>query len=243
MPVARRMRRFMMVVAFGAMALVVNPPAVAADQPIQAEVLRTLTGIPLDASWKVTLYGFAREELKHPAWGWTHSERDYLMASEIAAKEGLAIDTDVLFAAAFTHDIGAIGDFQKEGVDHAVRSVELAGPILLQAGFPAAKLPAVREAILSHMHDKLPGSGNEAIVLHDADTLDFLGAVGIARRLVVNGTAPDYTGGVTRIREFADKLPGRLVTKTAKVMAPPRVAEMHDFLDQLKTETADGRLP
>jgi uncharacterized protein len=219
------------------------PSPIAGAGPVKSEAVRTLTGIPLDAPWKRQIYAFAREKLAHPAWGWTHSERDFLMANQIAAKEGLAIDTDVLFAAAFTHDIGAIGEFQKEGVDHAVRSVELAEPMLLQAGFPAAKLAAVREAVLGHMHDKLPGRRNEAIVLHDADTLDFLGAVGIARRLVVNGNSPDYAGGVARIREFADQLPGRLVTNTAKDMAPSRVSEMHDFLDQLRTETANGRLP
>ncbi len=224
-------------------ALQAQAPAVAAGQPVQAEAARTLTGISLDAPWKVKLYGFAREELLHPAWGWTHSERNYRLAMEIAAKERITIDTDVLFAASFTHDIGAIGEFQKDGVDHAVRSVELAEPMLRQAGFPAEKLPAVREAILGHMHDKQPGSRSEAIVLHDADTLDFLGTVGVARRLAVTGAALDYTGGIARIREFADKLPGRLVTKTAKDMALPRVAEMRDFLDQLKTETADGRLP
>lgn len=208
-----------------------------------AHPAETITGIPLDAPWKLKLYIFAREKLKHPAWGWTHSERDYLLASELAAKEGLVIDTDVLFAAAFIHDIGAIGDFQKEGVDHAVRSVELAEPVLREAGFPAEKLPAVREAILGHMHDKIAGSRSESVVLHDADTLDFLGTVGVARRLAVTGTATDYAGGVAKISEFADKLPERLVTKTAKSMAVSRAAEMRQFLGQLAGETRDGRLP
>jgi uncharacterized protein len=93
------------------------------------------------------------------------------------------------------------------------------------------------------MHDKTPGTGSEAVVLHDADTLDFLGTVGAARRLALTGSAPDYAGAVARIREFADKLPGRLVTNSAKVMAAPRVTEMRIFLDQLSAETADGRLP
>jgi len=47
---------------------------------------QTLTGIPLDSRWKEKLYSFAREKLKHPAWGWTHSERDYNLASEIDRK-------------------------------------------------------------------------------------------------------------------------------------------------------------
>ena len=217
-------------------------------RPAQASAARpqaveTLTGIPLDAQWKLKLYQFARDELAHPAWGWTHSERNYQLASEIAARETLVIDPDVLFAAAFTHDIGAIGEFQKEGVDHAVRSVEVAESWLREAGFPSEKLPAVKEAILGHMHDKQPGKSNEAIVLHDADTLDFLGSVGVARRLAVTGTATDYSGGVARIRDFADKLPNRLVTASAKAIAVNRVAEMRRVLTTLDAETANGCLP
>ena len=230
-------------IALAGSVLLVQPPALAAGQQVSAEPVMTQTGIALDAPWKRQIYAFARQELLHPAWGWTHSERNFLLAKDIAAKEGLAIDADILFAAAFTHDIGAIGEFQKEGVDHAVRSVELAEPMLLHAGFPAEKLPAVREAILGHMHDKQSGRGNEAIVLHDADTLDFLGTIGVARRLAVTGAAADYAGGVARIREFADKLPVRLVTGTAKTMAVTRVAEMRQFLEHLNSETADGRLP
>ena len=232
----------MLRLAYFAIAAAFMLPATTQTTPAAQDTV-TVTGIPLDAAWKQTIYRFARAKLLHPAWGWTHSERDYLLASEIAAKEGLAVDTDVLFAAAFTHDIGAIGEFQKEGVDHAVRSAELAEPMLLQAGFPASKLSAVRQAILGHMHDRQPGNGNEAVALHDADTLDFLGIAGVTRRLVVNGDAPDYSAGLGRIGEFADKLPGRLVTRTAKAMAPQRVAEMRDFLDRLKAETGGGRLP
>ncbi len=233
------MRAFGLIVALAMAAAV---PATAAA-PSEARATATLTGIPLDRPWKAELYGFAREKLRHPAWGWTHSERDYRLAQEIAGKERLQIDPDILFAAAFVHDIGAIGEFQKEGVDHAVRSAELAEPLLRDAGFPMTKWPAVRDAILGHMHDKAPGPRPEAVVLHDADTLDFLGTVGVARRLSVTGEAPDYAGGLTRIRDFADKLPGRLVTATAKGMATPRVAEMRQFLDQLNAETYGGRLP
>jgi uncharacterized protein len=202
-----------------------------------AAALTTLTGIPLDAAWKRKLYGFAREKLLHPAWGWTHSERDFLLASRIAAKEGMRVDKDVLFAAAFTHDIGAIGEFQKEGVDHAERSAELIGSLLEGFGFPSEKLPRVREAVLGHMFDKVPARRNEAVLLHDADTLDFLGAIGVARRLSVTGTAVTYSGGVERIRTFAQNLPPRLVTNTARQMARSRVSEMRHFLAQLNAES------
>lgn len=209
----------------------------------EAVAARTLTGIPLNAPWKARLYGFARERLLHPAWGWTHSERDYQLASHIAASEGLAIDKDVLFAAAFVHDVGAIGAFQRAGVDHAEQSVVIAEPMLREFGFPMAKWPAVRSAILGHMHDKPAGAGNVGVVLHDADTLDFLGTVGIARRLSVTGSATDYAGGLAKIREFAGALPARLVTTTAKRIAVSRVAEMRRFVREIDAETESGRLP
>jgi uncharacterized protein len=217
-------------------------PAAAAEPPGATGAV-SVSGLPLDAAWKQKLYAFARARLLHPAWGWTHSERDYRLAREIAAAEGLRVDDDILFAAAFVHDIGAIGDFQKEGVDHAVRSAELAGPLLRQFGFPEQKIAAVREAILGHMYDRNPGGSTESVLLHDADALDFLGAVGVARRLSVTGTASDYAGGVARIAEFADKLPGRLVSATAKRMAVSRVAEMRQFLKQLGDQTEQGQLP
>lgn len=228
---------------FLAISIAVCPQAVPAAGADEVSASQTLTGIPLDVAWKRSIYAFAREKLLHPAWGWTHSERDYRLAVEIAAREGMRVDPDILFAAAFTHDIGAIGDFQKEGVDHAVRSAELAGPLLQNAGFPEDKIAAVREAILGHMHDKIPGKSNEAIALHDADTVDFLGAVGVARRLSVTGEATDYNGGLARIREFADKLPARVVTSTGRQIADHRAAEMKEFLNQLAMETANGRIP
>lgn len=228
-----------------AAALIASPrsAAIAADPPSEAEAVRTATGIALDAPWKKKVYAFARAELQHPAWGWTHSERDFQLALQIARLEGLKIDGDILFAASFVHDIGAIGNFQQDGVDHAVRSVEIAEPLLTEAGFAVEKLPAVREAILGHMHDKSAGQSPESIALHDADTLDFLGTVGVARRLSVTGSAPDMTAGLARIREFSDKLPDRLVTKSAKSIAKKRVREMKSFLAELNEETADGRLP
>jgi len=228
--------RFLKALAAAAL-LTLGDPAAAASDPALSLPTVTVSGIPLDAPWRQKLYAFARAELLHPAWGWSHSERDYLLAGKLAVAERLPIDDDVLFAAAFVHDVGAIGGFQKEGVDHAVRSAELAGPLLREFGFPEQKIAAVREAILGHMHDRTPGPRSESIVLHDADTLDFLGSVGIARLLSVTGSALDYEGGIARIKEFAEKLPARLVTGTAKRIAISRAAEMRQFLRQLDQET------
>jgi uncharacterized protein len=219
-------------VAFAA-ALLTAPAS--AQLPTEPNV--TAAGIALSAPWRAAVYAHAREKLLHPAWGWRHSERDFLLARQVARDEGLAVDEDVLFAAAFLHDSGAIPPFAKEGVDHAVRSAELAEPLLRKAGFPMAKYPAVKAAILGHMFDKEAGSGAEAIALHDADALDFLGATGIARRLSVTGAAPDMDSVLARLQSVYEQIPGRLVTAAAKRMAIPRLIAMKAFFDQLKRES------
>jgi uncharacterized protein len=234
-------RKFVTVPIFllGALAALLAAPA-SAQLPTEPNV--SAAGIPLSASWRVKVYAHAREKLLHPAWGWRHSERDFLLARQLAREEGLAIDEDVLFAAAFLHDAGAIPPFAKEGVDHAVRSAELAEPFLRAAGFPMAKFPAVKAAIIGHMYDKEAGSRPEAIALHDADALDFLGATGIARRLAVTGTAPDMDSVLARLQQVYEQIPGRLVTASAKRLSIPRLVAMKAFFDQLKRETP-GRAP
>ncbi|MEA3008420.1 MAG: hypothetical protein QOJ91_112 [Sphingomonadales bacterium] len=219
--------------------LVLAAPA-PAQLPTDPKV--SVAGITLSSPWRSAVYAYAREKLLHPAWGWRHSERDFLLARQIAREEKLTVDEDVLFAAAFLHDAGAIPPFAKDGVDHAVRSAELAEPLLRQARFPMAKFPAVKAAILGHMYDKEAGSSAEAKALHDADALDFLGATGIARRLSVTGTAPDLDSVMARLETVYRDIPGRLVTATAKRMAIPRLVAMQAFFEQLKRETP-GRAP
>jgi uncharacterized protein len=211
-----------------------------AQLPVEPNV--TAAGIALSSPWRSAVYAHARGKLLHPAWGWRHSERDFLLAREVAREEGLEIDEDILFAAAFLHDSGAIPPFAKEGVDHAIRSAELAEPLLRKAGFPMAKFPAVKAAILGHMFDKEAGSGAEARVLHDADALDFLGATGIARRLSVTGAAPDMDAVMARLESVYRDIPGRLVTAAAQRRAIPRLVAMQAFFEQLKRERP-GRAP
>jgi uncharacterized protein len=225
-------------------ALAVAAPATARQEATSppAEATATPAGIPLDSAWRRAVHAHAQANLAHPSWGWRHSERNYLLAMSLAEAEGLSVDADVLFAAAFLHDWGGIAPFASQGVDHAVRSVELAEPFLRDAGFPMEKFPAVRAAILGHMYDKEP-EGPEAIVMHDADALDFLGALGSARLLAATGEGDDYDLALRRIERFAVDIPPRLKTEAAQRMAPERVAVMTDFLSRVRSETPEGARP
>lgn len=233
------MRRLML--ASVAWATLLASPATAQD-PDGHSAVASPAGIPADSPWRAAVLAHAMEHLRHPGWGWRHSERDYLLSMAVAEAEGLTVDPEVMFAAAFLHDWGGIEPFARPGVDHASRSVELAEPFLRDAGFPMDKFPAVRAAILGHMYDREP-EGPEAVALHDADLLDFLGATGAARMLAVTGDRPDYDQALERIERFAADLPGRLKTTGAREMAATRVAAMTAFLEALRREVPEGAKP
>ncbi len=209
----------------------------AAAQPAQ-----TATGIPLDAPWKVTIYELARSTFHHPAWGWQHSERNYRIALELAQGDAMRVDTDVLFAAAFLHDMAAFMPCKEAKLEHGECAAEQSGAILRAAGFPMEKFPAVQAAERGHMYYSNPGTQPEAIVLHDADSLDFLGDVGAARMISLTGEgAESFARAVKTLRSFVSEIPPHLITKTAQAMGAQRAAELQRFLDALDAETFGGQ--
>lgn len=237
------MRTIITAIAAAGLLLGAAGTAAAQEAPaVTGDATATPAGIPLDSPWRRAVYEQAHVHFLHPSWGWRHSERNYVLGAALARAEGLTIDPDVLFAAAFLHDWGGLEPFAVAGVDHAVRSVELAEPFLREAGFPMEKFAAVRAAILGHMYDKEP-EGPEAVVIHDADALDFLGALGAARLLAATGTRPDYDQALARIERFAVDIPSRLKTETARELAPSRVATMTEFLADVRRETPESARP
>ena len=201
----------------------------------------TVTGIPLDAPWKVTIYHLARTRFVHPAWGWQHSERNYQVGMRLAKGDGLNVDTDVLFAASFLHDMAAFPPYAKKGMEHGDRAAQTSEAVLRDAGFPMRKFPAVQAAERGHMYYSDAGAEPASIVLHDADSLDFLGAIGAARMISLTGEkSPDFRAAVSTLREFVQKIPPRLITKTARRIGAQRAAELSHLLDQLEHETFGG---
>ncbi|MDE2483410.1 MAG: metal-dependent phosphohydrolase [bacterium] len=210
-----------------------------------AQPTTTVSGIPLDAPWKVTIYQLVRSSFAHPAWGWQHAERDYDVALELAKGDGLKVDTDVLFAAAMLHDMEAFPPYsvttKEEHGDVAARESE---PILRKAGFPMAKFPAVQAAMRGHMFYSDAGARPEAIVLHDADSLDFLGAIGAVRIIALTGEkGASAAPAIAELRTFLKQIPPRLITKTAKKIGAQRAAELRAFLDRYDAESDGGKLP
>jgi len=206
--------------------------AIAADGPPTIEH----TG-----DWRAAVHRFVKANMKHPAWGLSHSMRDYDLAKELAAADNVTLDDDVLYAAAYLHDVAAFAPFRKSGTDHQDEAARIVESMLAGTGFPMSKIEAVRGAIRTHMYGRDP-VGPEAIYLHDADALDWLGAIGVARVFGLvdpKGGNPDGPEVVKGLEDSLKEVPPRIVSKAGKARTPERVRELEQFLRELRSESAD----
>jgi uncharacterized protein len=181
--------------------------------------------------------------LAHTAWGVAHYERNDLLGLELAEADSLQIDDDVLFAAAFLHDMGVFEPYVIAGAEHSQTATENIESVLNTTDFPIRKIIDVKTAILGHMFYAEVPDNNTAIVLHDADTLDFLGIIGVTRILSLSTRHPwasDLQTAVANLESFSEQLPVSLRTQAAKNMAETRVVEMRNFLKTLKKQSNQG---
>ncbi len=189
---------------------------------------------------------------------WDHTERVYNLCIYIGKKE--KADLEILRFAAILHDIGREEEYNLKGkICHAERSAELTIGILKRYGFDEEKIDKIVHCIETHRFrgDKIPKT-KEAKVLFDADKLDSIGAIGIARTFQFAGevgarlhnknvdikkTEP-YTIEDTGYREFMftlRKIKERMLTKEGKRIAKKRHKFMVEFFDRLNKEV-DGVL-
>ncbi|MRR31084.1 HD domain-containing protein, partial [bacterium] len=118
-----------------------------------------------------------------PVHGIDHIERVYRMAERLALAEGA--DLEIVHAAALLHDIEGSHPAGDERVNHHLQSADIAAEILQGEGWSAERIAAVQHCIRAHRYrdDREPPATIEAKVLFDADKLDVLGAIGVARTI------------------------------------------------------------
>ncbi|MGB9786199.1 MAG: HD domain-containing protein [Infirmifilum uzonense] len=183
----------------------------------------------------------------------SHVERVYNLALRIAREIGEPVDLDVVRAAVILHDIAR--SMEDEGVidDHAAKGAELAREILREAGFEEEKIEKVAYSIASHrFRNGVKPDLIEAQILQDADRLDMIGAIGIARAFARGGWSNtpfydpakppknNYDGrSETVINHFYEKLlkiKDTLNTEPAKKIAEERHRFMLLFLERFMKE-------
>jgi uncharacterized protein len=186
---------------------------------------------------------------------WDHTRRVYELCLRIGRKE--KADLEILKLAALLHDIGREEEDRTNGrVCHAEKSAELARRILKKHRIDQERNAAVVRCVETHRFRgrRVPDS-LEGKILFDADKLDSIGAVGIARAFLFAGevgarlhdpnirvekTHP-YTREDTAYREFLvklSKIKDRIFTREGRRIARDRHRFMTEYFDRLNKETA-----
>ncbi|MBR9650281.1 HD domain-containing protein [Thalassovita aquimarina] len=181
-----------------------------------------------------------------------HLDRVWTTSQRIAETEGG--DLRVLIAAAYLHDLV---NLPKDAPDRAQASrlaAQAAAPHLRALGFSAPEIENTRHAIEAHSFSAgIEPETVEARILCDADRMDAIGAIGIARAFSVSGQLdrpiydPDDPFAAERDPDDSafslDHWPVKLLrlaegmqTATGRALARDRVAVMHRFLTDLAGE-------
>jgi uncharacterized protein len=194
-----------------------------------------------------------------PAHDFDHVLRVLALAERIGATEGA--DMGILRPAVLLHDIGRPEEL-RDGRCHAQVGAQKAQQIL--TGWPQEKLEGITHAIASHRFRKNTKPQTlEAKVLFDADKLDCIGAIGVARAYAIGGLLGQRLWGEvdaryvealrqdtslaqqslssshTPVHEFAFKLSqikDILYTPTAREIAEERDRFMNGFFLRLENE-------
>jgi uncharacterized protein len=171
-----------------------------------------------------------------------HQPRLYALTLRIGAD--LAYDDDVVFAAAWLHDLGVFSGHRPEDPatlaswDNVAYAIEQAPSVLREAGFPAEKIAATVEAIRTHQPAAHPAT-IEATILRDADILEQLGAIGIMRAVSKIGRDtryPDFTPAAQMLRMALKTLPDQLHLDAARELAKAKIEVLARFLAGLEDE-------
>jgi len=195
---------------------------------------------PRSADWRENVRAFAEAHLQHTAWGPAHARRDYETTLMLARAEGLAVDDDALYAAAYLHDMGGLPPYAVTGVDHGDRSAQLVDSVLRDTGFPMEKTALVKEIVSHHQYYRPADTLRIAVLFRDADILDFMGAIDIARIISLTTRerlAQDLSHAVQAIRGQMTQMPGLLQSDAAKREGRKRLREMQSFIDALSAES------
>ena len=196
--------------------------------------------------------------MEDSAHGKDHIYRVLYQALEIAKTEE-NVDYDVLITACLLHDVGRKEQFADPKVCHAMAGAEKAYKFLTENGFDTEFAEKIRHCIQAHRYREINQPQTlEAKILFDADKLDVVGAMGIARTLLYkgkmeeplyslkpDGSVSDGTGDteLSFFQEYKYKLEGlysKFYTKKAAELAKERQAAAVEFYNSLYKEVRDS---
>ena len=199
---------------------------------------------------KLKLYG------EHTGHDWFHVERVWKMAKKFQEIEGG--DLELIEIAALLHDLGDSKQFEFDDKKGHLILRGMMDVLGIEENFQKKIMEVILAAQYAGDETKTPRSV-EAKILQDADLLDALGAIGIARTFATGGhikrimhdprrrprtrlTKDDYLyrkSDGTSINYFYEKtlkLPQMLNTKTGRAIAEKRADFLKNFIEEFELE-------
>ncbi len=186
-----------------------------------------------------------------------HVRRVVRNVAWLTEKEGA--DPWVTLPAAWLHDCVAVTKDSPLRSQGSRLAAEAAVGFLGTIGFPADRLDAVRHAIEAHSFSAdIEAKTLEARIVQDGDRLDSLGAIGIARCLLVGGrldrplasaedpfckqrSPDDRTFTIDHFYTKLLKLPERMQTDAGRAEGKRRAHRLRAYLDDPVAETLEGQ--
>lgn len=189
-----------------------------------------------------------------PSHDYLHIRRVVNMAETLAQEEGA--DMNVVLPAAFFHDFVNVPKDDPRRKMASRLSGNAAVEYLAGLGYPAQHLEAIRHAVAAHSFSaNITPETIEAKVVQDADRLDGLGAIGIARcfststlmqrpyyadhdPFAENRAHDDKLFAIDHFEVKLFKTAATMQTAAAKKEAQKRVVFMREYLKALGREIA-----
>ena len=184
---------------------------------------------------------------------WDHTLRVFRLCEKIGRAE--KADMDVVRVAALLHDIGRSRQDDANGqLCHARKGAQMAAVMIRELPLTDAQKQNILHCIRSHrFRGDLRPETKEAAVLFDADKIDAIGAVGVARAFLFAGEVgarlhnPDirpedgqpYSADDTGYREYRLKLcqiKDSMLTSAGRVLAGERHRFMQEFFERFLNE-------
>jgi len=204
--------------------------------------------------WEVRFAALLKEEQSatDAAHDEGHVRRVVANAKKLAEAEGA--DLAIVLPAAWLHDCVTIAKSSPQRSLASRLAAERAGALLRAAGYPAQHIPEIEHAIEAHgFTARVAPRTLEAKVVQDADRLEALGAVGIARTLItggangtpfynfsepfpVNRVADDRTSIIDHFFTKLLTLAETMQTAAGRAAAQQRAQFLKQFLTQLGSE-------
>jgi HD superfamily phosphodiesterase len=168
-------------------------------------------------------------------WAVAHARRLIELVKQIGSE--IPYDAQLIELAAYMHDWGAFPKYIQKDVEHAVRSRQVVeAEILPQLELTPTQKEVLLEAIDLHDYrDPRPPQSREALLLREADMLEFLGMIGMAREFARGPKNVETC--YKRILSRRNGIQGRFTLPRAQEIARLRLDRMETGLQWLRNES------